>query len=154
MQNMDLVMVLSFFIATITSIIILTNYNIIKRIKISLLVQIATLLVASIATIISIFFMETVGEAIKQIFELQIIGVVQVDKIYILGCTIYIYIAPLYSYYINQKANNKFNKKQLIKYLITTTALAIILITVILLVVYATGDKYGILEHMDIYKQF
>ena len=130
------------------------HYNIIKRIKISLLVQIATLLVASIATIISIFFMETVGEAIKQIFELQIIGVVQVDKIYILGCTIYIYIAPLYSYYINQKANNKFNKKQLIKYLITTTALAIILITVILLVVYATGDKYGILEHMDIYKQF
>ena len=97
MQNMDLVMVLSFFIATITSIIILTNYNIIKRIKISLLVQIATLLVASIATIISIFFMETVGEAIKQIFELQIIGVVQVDKIYILGCTIYIYIAPLYN---------------------------------------------------------
>lgn len=154
MQNMDLVMVLSFFIATITSITILTNYNIIKRIKISVLVQIATLLVASMATIISIFFMETIGEAIKQIFELQIIGVVQVDKLYILGCTIYIYIAPLYSYYINQKANNKFNNKQLIKYLITTTALAIILITVILLVVYATGDKYRILEHMDIYKQF
>ena len=35
--------------------------------------------------------MKTIGEAIKQIFKLQIFGVVQADKFYILGCTIYIY---------------------------------------------------------------
>lgn len=146
-------MVLSFFIASITSIIILTNYNIIKRIKISVLVQMATWLVAGIATTISIVFMGIIGEVLKEIFGIQIIGIVQLDKLHILGCTIYIYIAPLYSYYINQKTNNKFDNKQLMKYFIIITVLTIILITLILLAVYVSGDKYGILNKMDIYEQ-
>lgn len=107
--------------------------------------------VACLISILSIIFAMFMEQFIELLFNMPLTGAVWIDKLYMIGYIISLWISPFYAYAICQKSRNNLDKKQLFNKIIRITAMFIIIITLILLFIHMFEDKLKILENMDIY---
>lgn len=151
METIIITIKCSFYIPIIISFIVLSNYKIIKRVLFSIGMQIMIRYVACIISIVSIIFAMLMEQFIELLFNMPLTGAVWIDKLYMIGYIISLWISPFYAYAICQKNKNNWDKKQLFNKIIRITAMFIIITTLILLFIHMFEDKLKILENMDIY---
>ena len=136
---MDIALVTSLIIGCISSILLLNKYRKSERIAIYILIQFILWFVNSIYVFLSMMLMHTMFH-----------GIIDDIKIYVIGCTIGIYLVPVYAFCINK---NKGNGKLMCKYIFISTVIFIILLAFVFLCIAFLDEKYSILSYMQIYKQ-
>lgn len=143
MGYMSIIMILSILISTLMSLIVLTNYKLSNKISISIIIEMLVInIVGPIICIISIFLMDFIPNALN----IQKIGTMAgLDKLYALAYAICMYISPFYAFCINRKKSKK--------YFFLVTILFIIIITMVLIYIEITGDKFDMLNKMKIYEE-
>ena len=136
---MDIALVTSLIIGCISSILLLNKYRKSERIAIYILIQFILWFVNSIYVFLSMMLMHA-----------MFLGVIDDIRVYVIGCTIGIYLVPIYAFCINK---NKGNKKSMWKDIFISTIIFIILLAFVFLCIAFLDEKYNILDYMQIYEQ-
>lgn len=136
---MDIVMIASLIISCITSILLLNKYRKSERIAMYIVIQFILWFINCIYVFLAMMLMHAIFH-----------GIIDDMKIYVIGCTIGIYLVPVYAFCINK---NKENRKKICIDMIISTIIFIILLAFIFLCVALLNEKYDILNYMQIYKQ-
>lgn len=131
---MDIALVASLIISCISSILLLNKYDKAERIAIYFLVQFILWFVNCIYVFVSMMLM-----------HMMFFDTTDDTAIYAIGCTIGIYLAPIYAFDINR---NKGNKKSMWKDILVSTIIFIILLGFIFLCIAFLDKKYAILNYI------
>lgn len=136
---MDIVIIVSFLISFIASILVLNKYRKSERIAMYILIQFILWFVNSIYVFLAMMIM-----------HVMFYGTIDDMKIYAIGCTIGIYLVPIYAFCINK---NKENRKSMWKDILIFTIIFIILLAFVFLCIVFLDEKYNILNYIQIYEQ-
>lgn len=131
---MDIALVASLIISCISSILLLNKYCISERIAMYILIQFILWFVNCIYVFLAMMLM-----------HIMFFDITDDTAIYTIGCTIGIYLVPIYVFDINK---NKENKKSMWKDIFVSTIIFIILLAFIFLCIAFLDEKYSILDYI------
>ena len=131
---MNIALVASLIISCISSILLLNKYCISERIAMYILIQFILWFVNCIYVFLAMMLMHII-----------FFDTTDDTAIYTIGCTIGIYLVPIYAFDINK---NKENKKSMWKDIFVSTIIFIILLAFIFLCIAFLDEKYSILDYI------
>ena len=131
---MDIALAASLIISCISSILLLTKYCISERIAMYILIQFILWFVNCIYVFLAMMLM-----------HIMFFDITDDTAIYTIGCTIGIYLVPIYAFDINK---NKENKKSMWKDIFISTIIFIILLAFVFLCIAFLDEKYSILDYI------
>ena len=136
---MDIALVASLIISCISSILLLNKYRKSERIAMYIVIQFILWFINCIYVFLAMMLMHAMFH-----------GIIDDMKIYVIGCTIGIYLVPVYAFCINK---NKGDRKSMCIDMIISTIIFIILLAFVFLCIAFLDEKYNILNYIKIYKQ-
>lgn len=136
---MDIALVASLIIGCISSILLLNKYRKSERIAMYIVIQFILWFINCIYVFLAMMLMHAMFH-----------GIIDDMKIYVIGCTIGIYLVPIYAFCINR---NKGDKKSMCIDMIISTIIFIILLAFVFLYIAFLDEKYNILNYIQIYEQ-
>ncbi len=136
---MDIALVASLIISCISSILLLNKYRKSERIAMYIVIQFILWFINCIYVFLAMMLMHAMFH-----------GIIDDMKIYVIGCTIGIYLVPVYAFCINK---NKGDRKSMCIDMIISTIIFIILLAFVFLCIAFLDEKYNILNYIQIYKQ-